>query len=83
MHTTGLIQTPINDIKNGKKPQIFRSSCTSVPLAMLWGSWDTSAGLAAPAKALGGICVLLDQQGEARWDPQGSSDVPTHLCLGT
>lgn len=54
-----------------------------MPLAMLWGNWNTCAGLAAPAKALWGICVLLDQQGEARWDPQGSSDVPTHLCFGT
>lgn len=81
MHTTGLIQTPINDIQNGiKKPQTFRSNCTSVPLEMLWGSWDTFAGL---AKVLWEICVLLDQQREARWDLQGISDVPKHLCFGT
>lgn len=83
MHMTGLIQTPINDIQNEKKPQTFRSSCTSVPLEMLWGSWDISAWLAAPAKVLWEVCVLLDQQREARWDPQGISDVPKHPCFGT
>lgn len=59
------------------------SDCTSVPLQKLWGSWDASAGLATPAKVLWEFCVLLDQQREARWDPQGTSAVPQHLCFGS